>query len=287
MKRLFFILSLSYASITICSSQTSVWKVEGKGTSLYLGGTIHMLTPQDYPLPPEFDSAYIWTDVLVLEADIDKMQDPEVVQKMMAMATYHDDRTLKSELSEEVYNLLEKECEALNISLAELSKFKPSMVVLLITVTKMQQSGSTSPGVDQYYLTKAKSDNKALSFLETVDSQLELLFGGDEDNDDELVMQSLDNMDDMDKMSGEINFGWRNGKKKVFIDILKEMRKDYPDIYKKLVVDRNSEWLPVIESYLDNNKTEFVLAGSLHMHGSEGILALLKKKGYKISQLKL
>ncbi len=287
MKRLFFILSISYASISICTSQTSVWKVEGEGSSLYMGGTIHLLTPQDYPLPFEFDSAYKWADVLVLEADISKMQDPEVVQKMMAMATYQDDRTLESELSDEVYDLLEKECKAINVSLAELSKFKPSMVVLIITVTKMQQAGSTSPGVDQHYLTKAKTDNKTLSFLETLDGQLELLFGGDEDNNDELVMQSLENMDDMDKMSGEINAGWRKGKEKVFINLQKDMRKDYPDIYKKLVVDRNSDWVSVIESYLDNNSTEFVLAGTLHMHGPDGLLTLLKKKGYRISQVEL
>lgn len=273
--------------MSICFSQTSVWKVEGNGSSLYFGGTIHLLSPEDYPLPAEFDSAYAWSDVLVLEADIDSMQDPQVAQKMMSMATYQDDRTLESELSKESYLLLEQECAAINMSIADFLKFKPSMVILFITITKMQQAGSTSPGVDQYYLTRAKTDNKALSFLETVESQLQLLFGGDEENNDELVMQSLESMDEMDKMSGEINADWRKGKEKVFTHLQKDMHKEYPDIYKKLVVDRNGAWITVLESCLNNNRTEFVLAGTLHMHGPDGVLALLKKKGYQISQLKL
>lgn len=40
------------------SAQSSVWKVEKNGRQIYLGGTIHLLTKADYPLPGEFDLAY-------------------------------------------------------------------------------------------------------------------------------------------------------------------------------------------------------------------------------------
>ncbi len=39
-------------------AQTSLWKVSNADSILYLGGTIHLLSPDDYPLPEEFLMAY-------------------------------------------------------------------------------------------------------------------------------------------------------------------------------------------------------------------------------------
>ena len=113
---------------------------------------MHLLTLEDYPLPPEFDSAFTWSDVLVFEADLKLMEEPEVIQRMMTMAMYQDGRTLKSELSKEAYTLLEKECSKINIPLSEMSQFKPSMILLIYMVTKMEMEGELTAGVDQFFL---------------------------------------------------------------------------------------------------------------------------------------
>ncbi len=62
-------------------------------------------------------------------------------------------------------------------------------------------------------------------------------------------------------------------------NLQKEMRKEYPDIYQKMIVDRNENWISQIESYLDNEPVEFVLVGAMHMHGPDGVIRMLKKKG--------
>ncbi len=285
MKKLCLILALSTALLNICFAQSSVWKVEGKGNTVYIGGTMHLLTPEDYPLPLEFDSAYFLSDALVLEADLKKMEDPAIIQTLMLRAMYQDDRTLESELSKEVYALLESKCAELDITLSTMSKFKPSMVVLIYTVTKMQQSGSISAGVDQYYLSKALEDDKTLLFLETVESQLDLLFGEDEEIDDESILQFFDDQEKTEKMSEDIKAGWQSGKSKIFVRIQKEMSKNYPEVYKKLIVNRNNNWISEIDAYFDSEPVEFVLFGALHLHGSDGILEMLKQRGYHISQL--
>ena len=63
------------------------------------------------------------------------------------------------------------------------------------------------------------------------------------------------------------------------------MKKEYPEIYKKVLVDRNNNWIPLIDAYFDTESVEFVLVGALHLHGPDGILNLLKESGYSISQL--
>jgi len=40
-----------------------------------------------------------------------------------------------------------------------------------------------------------------------------------------------------------------------------------------------------IEGYLRSGKTYFVVAGAAHMGGANGVLALLRHRGYRIEQL--
>ena len=284
MKRLLLILTSSYILISAGFAQSSVWTVEGKGNTIYLGGTIHILSPEDYPLPMEFDSAFAWSDIIVFEADLKKMEEPAVIQKMMTLAMYQDERTLKGELSAEAYGLLEEKCSEIDIPLAGMQKFKPSMVMLIYVVTKMQQSGSTSDGVDQFYLAKALSNEKDLLYLESIESQLNLLFGEEDEDESQSVLQFFDDQDKWDNSLTELKADWLNGEEKVFKNLQKEMRKEYPDIYQKMIVDRNENWISQIESYLDNEPVEFVLVGAMHMHGPDGVIRMLKKKGYRINQ---
>jgi len=37
------------------SADTSVWEVTSAGNTIYLGGTVHLLRPSDYPLPEEYE----------------------------------------------------------------------------------------------------------------------------------------------------------------------------------------------------------------------------------------
>ena len=285
MKKLFLILSLVSVFMNVCLAQSSVWKLEGKGNTVYVGGTMHLLSAEDYPLPQEFDSAYARSEVLVFEADIKKMEEPAMMQKVMMMAMYQDDRTLESELSQEVYQLLDSECAQLDISLVNFSKFKPGMVMLIYAVTKMQQSGLSEDGVDQYYYSKATADQKDVLFLESIESQLELMFGDDDEDYDQTIRQFFDDQKKMDRVGDDIKEGWRQGKDKIFIRMQKEMKKEYPDIYKKILLDRNMNWISEIDSYLDSEDVEFVLVGALHLPGPEGVLDMLKEKGYELSQL--
>ena len=285
MKRLFLILSLVSVFMNVCLAQSSVWKLEGKGNTVYVGGTMHLLSAEDYPLPPEFDSAYARSEFLVFEADIKKMEEPAMMQKVMMMAMYQDDRTMKSEISEETYQLLESECAKLDISLANFSKFKPGMVLLIYAVTKMQQSGLSEDGVDQYYYSLAISDHKDVLFLERIESQLELMFGEDDEDYDQAIRQFFDDQKKMDRIGDDIKDSWRKGKDKIFIRMQKEMEKEYPEIYKKILTNRNMNWISEIDSYLDSEEVEFVMVGALHLPGPEGVLEMLKDKGYKLSQL--
>ena len=114
MKKALLIALLGCFILTNSFGQTSVWKVTNKkGNTIYIGGTVHLLSPKDYPLPKQFHTAYNASELLAIEADIDQLENPAIAQKMMGKIMYQDERTLSTVLNKPVYEMLKKECAKL------------------------------------------------------------------------------------------------------------------------------------------------------------------------------
>src|SRR5688572_17548059 len=65
------------APATVTGAKTSLWKVKGAKNTVYLLGSVHILRPEDHPLPAAMDAAYADTKVLVLEATSKEAESPE------------------------------------------------------------------------------------------------------------------------------------------------------------------------------------------------------------------
>lgn len=284
MKQLFALCLLSFVVID-AQAQTSVWRVSSGENEIYLAGSVHLLKESDYPLPKEFDVAFEKSDKVVFETDIDKLNDPQIAQVLLSKAMIPDNKTLKDILSEDVYKKLEEESSKLSIPLASLSRLKPSMVIVTMTGIKMQQMSITADGVDQHFHKRAKELGKVLGFLETVEEQLDVLTSMGDGNEDSFVSYSLEDMDEMESAMDELTGSWRNGSSDLMTNQLTEMKIEYPEIYKSIMVNRNNNWILQIVDFLEDKSTEFVIVGALHLHGSDGLLAMLKAKGYQVEQL--
>jgi hypothetical protein len=56
-------------------------------------------------------------------------------------------------------------------------------------------------------------------------------------------------------------------------------------IYKKLILERNKSMASKIEEFLRTKETYFVIVGAGHLVGNQGIIEILKGKGYHVEQL--
>ena len=70
-----------------------VWKVSMGENYFFVGGTIHVLQAQDYPLPDEFEQAYEIAEKLVFEVDIKQVNSTLFQQKLLKAALYTDGST--------------------------------------------------------------------------------------------------------------------------------------------------------------------------------------------------
>lgn len=94
--------------VNVAFADSSVWKITKGGNYFYLGGTIHLLTQEDHPLPIEFEIAYQDARKIIFETDLLATQSDEFQNKLMSAMTYSDQRTLASELSPIMYHKLER-----------------------------------------------------------------------------------------------------------------------------------------------------------------------------------
>ncbi len=91
----------------------------------------------------------------------------------------------------------------------------------------------------------------------------------------------------MPAMINSLLTAWKTGDiAKIDELMLREMRTKYATIHQELIVSRNKAWLPEIEALARTPEVEFILAGVGHMPGKDGLLALLRAKGFTITQLK-
>lgn len=263
-----------------------VWRVTDGESTVYLGGTVHLLRSEDYPLPEEFDQAYEGSSELFFETDISSMNDLSVQAQMLQQLTYSDGRTLKDVLDTEAYAALETYTAGVGMPLMMLEQFKPGMIVSTLQVLEFQRMGFTPQGVDAFFNAQALTDGKSVGALETLDEQIGFLAAMGEGVESEFIMMSLEDLDSTAKLMDEMIGAWRVGDSQalqtLFVD---DMLERAPAVYDSLLRQRNLRWVPQIEAMFNDQDTEFVLVGAAHLVGADGLVELLRARGYNIFKL--
>ncbi len=269
-------------------AQSSVWKISKDQDHFYLGGTLHLLSETDYPLPPEFDQAYQGSDTLIFETSLDAMESPAFQQQFLSAMTYADERTLEGSLKPGTYRSLLRYMLSRKIPIQQFANFKPWGVSLTIAMLEYQRLGILPEyGVDRVFSEKALEDNKGIKALETPEQQLAFLSSMAQVDPNVSVNNTLRELKHLPRALNEITEAWRNGDMDAFgqSSYIEDMRNLLPKVYQTIVVERNNNWMTLLPRLTDNNEKEFVLVGTLHMVGKEGLLAQLKQQGFTVEAL--
>ncbi|MCL2759290.1 MAG: TraB/GumN family protein, partial [Treponema sp.] len=269
----------------LSESKTSVWLITSENNTMFLGGSIHILRESDFPLPRNFDYAFSQSDILILEADTKQMESPEIIQYLMDSMFLPVGTGLQSILNKEVYELLSAACMEYGIVIDDIGNLKPAMIMNILTLFQMEKYGFVQEGVDDYYYNKADYENKPIDFLESVQSQIDMILTMGDGYENEYVLYSLQDMEYTGALLNILLAQWKIGASSITELTLTEMKEHWPEIYKSLITDRHDLWLPQIEHYLTSDKVYFVIVGLAHIHGPDGLLKYLEDLGYEIEQL--
>ena len=269
-------------------AESSVWKVSKGKNYFYLGGTVHLLTADDHPLPDEYSTAYKDASKIFFETDLIAIQTPEFQSRFIAAMTYSDDRTLASELEPKIYRKLEEFMALRQIPITNFSKFQPWGVSLMIATLEYQRLGMMpNYGVDAYFNNLALADSKKIMSLETPEEQLIFLTSMAKIDPNAGIEYTLRDLERLPESIKLMKKNWRSGDLEAFSTnaFVVQMNMEFPEMYNTIVTNRNNAWMKQLPSLIDDSNREFVLVGAMHLNGEEGLLNQLKTQGFKVEQL--
>ena len=272
---------------TAVYAESSVWKLDADNGSFYLAGSCHVLRKSDYPLPEEFESAYAAADQVIFETDIEALRSPDIRLLMLSKGMYTGDDTLEKKLSKKTYESLAKFCEERTMSVDFLQNFKPWMAAMTLLILELGKNGITAAdGLDTYFSNKAKKDEKQTGGLEDVYKHAELLSSLGEEFDETIIESLIQEVEKLQAVMKDLIKSWRVGDEAGIDKYLADnMRKEFPALYKRLITDRNRDWIPHLETLIDSGKNTLVIVGVGHLVGKESVINLLRSKGYKVKKM--
>ena len=254
--------------------------------TIYLLGSVHLLTSDAYPLDKNIETAYRTSKKIVFETDIGGMNAPAVQAKMMALGMYPEGQTLQQNISSETYSMLEKKVTGLGLSVDLLNNLRPWMCALTLVLFELQKMGfDPQYGIDKYFFRKAQQDEKEMIFLESIDYQISLFADMNSQEEESFLQQTLKDLEVVKTMLADIIKAWEQGDAPRLGSILTMSFKEHPDIYNRFLAQRNKEWVNTIEDLILNGDSALVVVGAGHFVGPDNLLQLLRSRGYTIDQI--
>jgi uncharacterized protein YbaP (TraB family) len=266
-----------------------LWKVSDADNSIYLLGSFHLLKDSDYPLADSTYAALEDAERVVFELAPAEMNDPALGQKMGAAAMRTDGTTLQQSVPEETWNQLLAFTIKRGMPIANLQRFEAWFVGLIVSLTEMQALGlDPEKGLDKHFAERAAEAGKPVSGLETGDQQIALFDGMDATQQLQYLQDTLSELSNVEAEIDRMHGLWRSGDgQALYAATGAEMKAEYPALYQRINVDRNRAWLPRLAGMLDDSDSDdtLVVVGALHLLGDDGVLAMLKAKGYQVERL--
>jgi uncharacterized protein YbaP (TraB family) len=233
------------------------------------------------------ESAFAAADILSLEVNPSEEKLAAVQAMVMRDGTYPAGESLASHLSPETFRLTQEAFKRYGLAIDPMIKFRPWVIASTIQALALQKIGyDANLGIDRYFAKRAAP--RPIIELESFEYQLALLNGLDEKEQELFLLSTVLEMERLPAMMDELVKAWRAGETGVIEKCMTEDLLQYPElasVYEKLYTRRNREMAKKVEGYLKSGHTHLVVVGALHLVGGQGLVGLLREKGYKVEQL--
>ena len=215
------------------------------------------------------------------------MNSPASQMKTLQLSMLPKGESLKDYLSVETYEKLQDYLTKSRMASPVLNRMKPGMLVMTISTMEAMKIGATPDnGVEMIFDTQAREDGKPIIGLETVEFQIKLFDGLNQKEADELVQLTLQEIEETPNTLTDLIAAWKEGDIKTLDDLLSKHFEPEHKLTKRIIHDRNRDWIPFIEKELKSTEgNAMFIVGAGHLVGFKSVIEMLQKKGYTIEQL--
>ncbi|MFN4079884.1 MAG: TraB/GumN family protein [Saprospiraceae bacterium] len=271
------------------SENALLWRISGKGMKQesYLYGTIHVIPKAEFRLSEQARAALERSRRVAFEIDMRDMTNLRAQFNMLGKASMRDGMTLSKLLSEEDYQLVKTRMSERGLPMiGPLERVKPLFLSMMLG-SDDEVGGSrqamTSVEMELYRMCRKKRLESA--GLETIDYQLSLFDSIPYEAQARMLVEAVrgadaNNADELSKMFEMYARQDINAMQKSISSDDEGLMK-----YERLLLtQRNQNWIPVMERMM-REKTTFFAVGAGHLAGPQGVIALLRGRGYRVDAI--
>jgi uncharacterized protein len=274
------------SALPSASSPSFLWKITGQHGALFLAGSVHALSSGYYPLSPAYETAFAASDLLVEEVNFDEALAPEAQLRVLALSMLPGSARLDQVVTPATFMAVTRRAGELGLPVEPLRRFKPWALALTLLGMQWEDTDfDPALGLDRHLHDRARADGKPVHALETLEFQISRLDGLGPGDQDRFLASAARDPEAQTRLLVELADAWKAGDPDTVERVVVAELMQEPRLYARLLVDRNLDWMPHIDALLAGDRTAFVVVGAAHLVGPDGLLALLRNKGYRIEQM--
>lgn len=262
---------------------TLLWKISGNGLSRssYLYGTMHVLCAGDATISDSLKLAIKYADQIYFELDMDNMGEMLGAMKYLRM---NDGKKLSELLSKEDYAKVEEyfKHNAVPLPLAMMNRFKPYFISSLIGEQMM--SCDQKNGMEELIMRESKKYNKEIKGLETTEFQASIFDSIPYEKQAKDLVSYIDSIDSYKQVTMEMVEVYREQNLERMDSLMHKSDPGMDEYMDILLYGRNRHWVDQMPEIMKSKCILFAV-GAGHLPGEQGVINLLRKKGYKVTPM--
>lgn len=274
-----WVLLLLFSS-SLQAAQALLWRVEsGQGAVSYLFGTIHSEDPRVIKLPAAVSGPFEKSKVVVLEMELT----PDVQQLMTQAILLPPEQQLSDLLPSDLYQESLSAMGQRGYPSEVTARLRPWAVILTLSMPPAK----TGEFLDVMLYQQALTEGKQVRGLETAEEQLAIFRDLSLDDQQVLLRHTLKDNEKLPEMMEEMTRAWLDRDMNKLVAMNEQSMAELPPglqqrFGQQLVEMRNHRMAERAVPILQQGGA-FIAVGTLHLVGDEGLVALLRGKGMKVT----
>ncbi len=258
----------------------ALWVVRDKDTTIYLFGTVHMLTPGLQWFDGKLKKAFDRSDALVIEV-VEPPKD-EMLGVVARLGLNGEGAALSEKLTPEAREKYQRVMGDYGLPWRAFERMDPWIPAITLAVAPFTKLGySADDGAEKVLQKAAAAAGKPVSGLETVEEQLGYFDTLPEAQQVAFLNATVDEIPQAKEEFASLIASWKVGDSEALARQMNESMEATPELADVLLFQRNARWAQWIKARMEKPGTVFVAVGAGHLAGGKSVQDQLKALGVK------
>lgn len=257
-----------------------LWKVSGNGLQQpsYLFGTFHILCKADFPVSAGLENTLKTCTRFYSEINLDE---PDLQLQLLSKMTLTG-KSIQQLVGDTAYNRISPQFQSITgMPMSMLNHFKPFLHLSLLAQKAISCSDQVQPETELMKLAQHYRMN--VQGLETINDQIEAIDKEPLDSQLHSLVKTVQNFDSVQQVMSKLVAVYKLRDIDSIYRFMKAagMNEDFTT---DMITKRNEKWVPLMQQAMLGRPCFFAV-GAGHLGGTEGVIRLLRKRGYRLTPI--